>query len=726
MRLSIWLGLLVAAGWSSSAWAEALSIERQIEIIENYQYVTGQATRGQAAAIEVAYGVSSEAPLKCGTPAVVEFFHLRDKLDPALVKAMGVEDVSRPTYAPDSEYVYDSPAGHFKIHYAVTGGHRVYQATRDDNGNGVPDYVDATGRILDSVYSHIMDTLGYDPPPSDSFYDTVGRGDGRFDVYFSDLLGPYFGLTWIERTLPGQTYPMRVTTFMQLENDYQEMARYRNRPLDAVRVTCAHEFFHAVQFGIDATENEVDVTPDGQRVRPYWLEISAVWMEEEIYDDINDYYSYLDTFFVNPRVSIQKFDNVFDLHPYASTVFAVYLSERFGRDIIKDIWMRCGDNPGADFLYGTELELRRYLGGDGAIPAAFREFALWNYFTGYRSYDAPDDLGYDEKEAYPTIPDNEILEITRYPHFQEGSRNKRTPEHNSAAYLRLDHLYAMETDSAGIDTLRISTCRDGQSSPCSVFITVPVVIDDSLTFYIGIGSGKDLVPPQTCGLNVVFRMDSIPDSFIADQFFIPYVGPSQTSLAKLQIIDPVQYRSAVIVASPASWRWEAYLESPFWPAYLSERPDSFYDYTFSHAALEILDSARIGDTLIIVDTPFVSLPAAVLAPYPNPAVVREMDGAPVKFRFQIPTDRFSNYIYTQPSFSVDVFSLAGEFICDLDTLVTPHVHDKEVIFTTSWDMKNKRGEEVASGVYIAVGRIFATSKQTELVAEDRVKVAIIR
>ena len=48
-----------------------------------------------------------------------------------------------------------------------------------------------------------------------------------------------------------------------------------------MRVTAAHEFFHAVQFGYDYFED-------------VWLmEASSAWVEDEIFDDIDDNRQYL-------------------------------------------------------------------------------------------------------------------------------------------------------------------------------------------------------------------------------------------------------------------------------------------------------------------------------------------------------------------------------------------------------------------------------------------------
>jgi len=713
--------LALTIGAFSLARTDELSRERQIEIIENYMYVTGQTTQLPSLALEAVSGYPEELPVKCGTPAVLDFVFNHDKLDPELLQALGARAWARPTYL--DERTYDSPNDLFKIHYTTTGGDAVYRAGDDRDGDDVPNYVEDMAFILESVYNHIIDTLGYDPPPVDSFYES--GGDEKYDVYISDLGGGVFGLTYPDEYAIDDTNYTRATSFIELENDYQEMPTYRNRPLDAVRVTCAHEFFHAVQFGIDVTEAEVIIIKSDTKVDtiplPYWMEMSAVWMEEEIYDDINDYYSYLPYFFNYPRTSIQQFKStITDYHPYASVVFPIFLSEKFGRDIIKDIWLRCGElGPGASFLIAAELAVDSIIGGDSGMPTAFRDFALWNYFTGDRVCFAPDDVGYSEKEMYPAIPDtiitfmdDTILVIdnhTKYPLLVLGNENPRWPEHNSAAYVRLDHMRAVKTDPVGFDTTFWS-CRGWDPlGLCIDSIQVTVSIDTFFSIYVFLGDPDSPRPPQPWGLNVVFQLDSIPDSFIADQFFLPYIDAAGVP-SLLKIIEPNQYRSVTMIISPASYVREAY------------KPP--YDYSLAYYVPELLDSARI-DTPIIIDPELVDIPASVLAPYPNPAVVNDMGGSPLKFRFQIPTNSFSNCIYAKPSFTVDIFSVAGEFVRGF-TSVIPHYCGKKVEFTAEWDMKNEWGKGVASGVYIAVGRVYSSAKKSLLLAEDKVKVAIIR
>ena len=65
-----------------------------------------------------------------------------------------------------------------------------------------------------------------------------------------------------------------------LDNDFAE-AQYGAPPMHSLRVTAAHEFFHAVQFAYDYGED------------PWLMEATATWMEERVADDVNDNRQYL-------------------------------------------------------------------------------------------------------------------------------------------------------------------------------------------------------------------------------------------------------------------------------------------------------------------------------------------------------------------------------------------------------------------------------------------------
>jgi hypothetical protein len=291
---------------------------------------------------------------------------------------------TRPSFAPDSEYTFDSPGGYFKIHFAKTGTNAVYQPTVDNNGNGVPDYVDTCAAVLDHIWAKEVDSLGYTPPPSDGSYPSgwPNGGDGLYDIYMFNLGSSYLGATYPETTYaPAPEWVW--TSFIEMDNDYTNYPAYHSR-YDWLRVTAAHEFFHAIQMGYDAYENEVI---SETVVHPYWMEMSATWMENEVYDYINDYIYYLPAFFNRPWISLRNFDG---LHPYASVVWPMYLWERFGKDttdIIKDIWIKCGEIGGDNVLSAIDeiLKSPKYNKYTSSLNEAFQEFSIWNYFTGDRA-----------------------------------------------------------------------------------------------------------------------------------------------------------------------------------------------------------------------------------------------------------------------------------------------------------------------------------------------------
>ena len=214
-------------------------------------------------------------PVKCATP---ELLAIRNYVQDA---ALSIQQLYKENIQarPNSEapIAWQTPGGHFLLHYATEGLHAVYQAGVDNNSNGVPDYVEAVATIVDSVWAFEIDSLGFQHPPADNFY-PEGL-DEKYDVYLADLksinpqYGNIYGYTQQEMPITGT---QTVTSYIALDNDYAEIDAYAQRPLDAVRVTSAHEFFHAVQFGgYDAGELE-KIGADQYAVRTHWIEMSAV------------------------------------------------------------------------------------------------------------------------------------------------------------------------------------------------------------------------------------------------------------------------------------------------------------------------------------------------------------------------------------------------------------------------------------------------------------------
>jgi hypothetical protein len=340
--------------------------------------------------------VEIERPI-CATPIFLEVKANWDRLS-ARTRMLLQQDVQRPTFG-FPEFTYDTPEGHFKIHYVRQGDSAVYNPDADYNVNGHPDWVDTVGMVLEHVWGSEIYVLNYNPPPSDMTNpDTADNGgDGRYDVYLLNLVLPFLGYTQSEYIVAP---PASATSYIVLDNDYAGFGSRHSR-LEWLQVTAAHEFFHAVQLGYDGTEYEIE----GDNVKPYWMEMSAVWMEEMVYDGVDDYLGYLLYFFNHPDWSLKTFGSSPDSmgHPYGSCVWPMYLQERFDTTIIKHIWEECGRVPGNNAI--------SYSGGESAtdkalkarqatFEEAFREFTVWNYFTGSR---AQTQVFYSERNLFPEI-----------------------------------------------------------------------------------------------------------------------------------------------------------------------------------------------------------------------------------------------------------------------------------------------------------------------------------
>jgi hypothetical protein len=258
-------------------------------------------------------------------------------LPTATQRATAREILSRPTAGGTaneaSEPHYTSPSAatcglHICVHWVEDGtANAPVGVGVDGDLNTVPDWVSATLVTLEGVYTKEVTSLGYRAPLSDG----VAGGDARVDVYLADLGGEgLYGYCTTDQ--PDASVVRQVYAYCVLDNDFSP-AQFgtADTPLENLQVTAAHEFFHAVQFGYDWQED-------------LWLmEGTAAWMEDEVYDNVNDNLQYLaESPLSFPYVPMDF--NSRDYQPYGSWVFWKFLSESAGRGrfdsprIIRDVW----------------------------------------------------------------------------------------------------------------------------------------------------------------------------------------------------------------------------------------------------------------------------------------------------------------------------------------------------------------------------------------------------
>lgn len=134
------------------------------------------------------------------------------------------------------------------------------------------------------VVNHVLATYakaGYRAPKPDGSGDKVGGGADLFDIYLVDFAAEQqFGLYGFCDTDvdPAPAGPYDSSAFCAFDHTFADFPRTRTANL---KVTAAHELFHAVQFAYDYNEDA------------WFMEATAVWAEDEVYDGIKDNLHYL-------------------------------------------------------------------------------------------------------------------------------------------------------------------------------------------------------------------------------------------------------------------------------------------------------------------------------------------------------------------------------------------------------------------------------------------------
>lgn len=253
----------------------------------------------------------------------------------------------------------------FCVHYVTSGKHAA-----------TPAFAASVARTLDAVHTTFVSRLGYRKPVSDAGWAGGGgiltnaksNPDGKFDVFLGDLgdMGIY-GYCTLD--------PEESSSYCALDNDFSRL-QYGNTPINSLRATAAHEYFHAVQFAYDATEDS-------------WLmEGSAVWAEEQAYDAVNDYLQYVrgDSVITNSYPPVDE-DSVHNLRVYSAMLFFEHLTQTLGVTRMRDVWEAAA---GAHYsLQAVQAVVSRHTSWSGFI----NRFAVWN--------SRPPGVGYAERNLYP-------------------------------------------------------------------------------------------------------------------------------------------------------------------------------------------------------------------------------------------------------------------------------------------------------------------------------------
>ena len=262
-----------------------------------------------------------------------------------------------------------SPSGFFRIHYDATG----INTPAYISGWTVEQNVSEVANTLDSVYSFEIDFLSYPPPPPDN----GAGGDNKYDIYIVNQVGLY-GYTEYENKVGAVNW----TSFMVIDNDY---TGFYSSSINGLKVTAAHEFHHGIQLGNYSVLNSNSPYRNSDL---FFYELSSTSMEEFVYDDVNDYYAYMGSYFSHPYTALPKQNG------YNLCIWNLFLKERFGYDIIKRQWEMI---PTLEAILSIDNSLIQQ---GSTLKEELNDFGIWTYFTNSRAIQG---IYFSEAANYPLI-----------------------------------------------------------------------------------------------------------------------------------------------------------------------------------------------------------------------------------------------------------------------------------------------------------------------------------
>ena len=320
---------------------------------------------------------------------------------------------------------------HFKLHYTRRGPHAPPLEDFHPR-NGVPDYIDLCADAMERAYHVQIDLMGFKKPYMDYWAEENG-GDHKMDVYLFTF--PALGVAtadWFE----GRVLSTALTIapyFMINSRIYDYVGKAEGRRY--LETTCAHEFQHGIQFAYNA-------------YMPTWfMEASATWIEVMTYDggvvddgdtlpdpdeptETNAYNYYLHQlrrWFSIPDISLES--RIGD-HEYGSVIWALYMAERFGYDIIRQFYNNTTDGSYREF--GNFYDV--FIDNGTTLAEAFKTFTVWNYFTYTRANTTRDISGYKNAERFPPVAIHPNDVHSRYP-IRTDFDAEAMPEHFSCRYI---------------------------------------------------------------------------------------------------------------------------------------------------------------------------------------------------------------------------------------------------------------------------------------------------
>ena len=359
---------------------------------------------------------------------------------------------------------------HFRFHYSTSGPHAV--DTKDINNNLRPDYVEEVIKVFDYVADKLHNEMGYTRPPSDGYYSSTRDkgGSNHYDIYIRSIPSKYYGYVQPEEYSQGNGDNERselrneknaFTSYMAIRNNYK---KFSLSELENIKVTAAHEYFHAIQFGYDGWE------------KPWLLEASAIWMEEEIYDEINDCYQYMKDWFKYPHKSLDESG----FHWYGSFIFFEYIEQHMGgSDTIRKI-MEASVQSNSKEKDGSHLAINQALKlNNHSFQKALNGMSVANQIMS--SFESKN-YSYEEAESYPVDGPN-ISDIINFQFGRKDTINSSKLSRFGSEYFQVISndpvLINLTNKSGSLPDLQLNAILKKNDNSYSIISNPSINIDPS-------------------------------------------------------------------------------------------------------------------------------------------------------------------------------------------------------------------------------------------------------
>ena len=359
---------------------------------------------------------------------------------------------------------------HFRFHYSTSGPHAV--DTKDINNNLRPDYVEDVIKVFDYVADKLHNEMGYTRPPSDGYYSSTRDkgGSNHYDIYIRSIPSKYYGYVQPEEYSQGNGDNERselrneknaFTSYMAIRNNYK---KFSLSELENIKVTAAHEYFHAIQFGYDGWE------------KPWLLEASAIWMEEEIYDEINDCYQYMKDWFKYPHKSLDESG----FHWYGSFIFFEYIEQHMGgSDTIRKI-MEASVQSNSKEKDGSHLAINQALKlNNHSFQKALNGMSVANQIMS--SFESKN-YSYEEAESYPVDGPN-ISDIINFQFGRKDTINSSKLSRFGSEYFQVISndpvLINLTNKSGSLPDLQLNAILKKNDNSYSIISSPSINIDPS-------------------------------------------------------------------------------------------------------------------------------------------------------------------------------------------------------------------------------------------------------